>query len=203
MRLLSISSGKVAPLFGNHHPNYKSVASAIVKTRVSHLQNPIPIEITKLGVKGDEQADLSVHGGIEKAVYVYPAEHYAFWNELLTRETKKPVELSHGGIGENFTIAGLLETEVFVGDQFYIGELEFAVVKLREPCFKFNANLGYKGAAKVMLQSGFSGWYLRVLKAGTLAAGEKITVIPGAREVSIAQQNHQLLRNRNQQDLWE
>lgn len=203
MRLLSISSGKVAPLFGNHHPNYKSVASAIVKTRVSHLQNPIPIEITKLGVKGDEQADLSVHGGIEKAVYVYPAEHYAFWNELLTRETKKPVELSHGGIGENFTIAGLLETEVFVGDQFHIGELEFAVVKLREPCFKFNAKLGYKGAAKAMLQSGFSGWYLRVLKAGTLAAGEKITVIPGAREVSIAQQNHQLLRNRNQQDLWE
>jgi MOSC domain-containing protein YiiM len=191
------------PLFGNHHPNYKSVASAIVKTRVSHLQNPIPIEITKLGVKGDEQADLSVHGGIEKAVYVYPAEHYAFWNELLTRETKKPVELSHGGIGENFTIAGLLETEVFVGDQFHIGELEFAVVKLREPCFKFNSKLGYKGAAKVMLQSGFSGWYLRVLKAGTLAAGEKITVIPGAREVSIAQQNHQLLRNRNQQDLWE
>lgn len=203
MRLLSISSGKVAPLFGNHHPNYKSVASAIVKTRVSYLQNPIPIEITKLGVKGDEQADLSVHGGIEKAVYVYPAEHYAFWNELLTRETKKPVELSHGGIGENFTIAGLLETEVFVGDQFHIGELEFAVVKLREPCFKFNAKLGYKGAAKAMLQSGFSGWYLRVLKAGTLAAGEKITVIPGAREVSIAQQNHQLLRNRNQQDLWE
>ena len=203
MRLLSISSGKVAPLFGNHHPNYKSVASAIVKTRVSHLQNPKPIEITKLGVKGDEQADLSVHGGIEKAVYVYPAEHYAFWNELLTRETKKPVELSHGGIGENFTIAGLLETEVFVGDQFHIGELEFAVVKLREPCFKFNAKLGYKGAAKAMLQSGFSGWYLRVLKAGTLAAGEKITVIPGAREVSIAQQNHQLLRNRNQQDLWE
>jgi MOSC domain-containing protein YiiM len=203
LRLLSISSGKVAPLFGNHHPNYKSVASAIVKTRVSYLQNPIPIEITKLGVKGDEQADLSVHGGIEKAVYVYPAEHYAFWNELLTRETKKPVELSHGGIGENFTIAGLLETEVFVGDQFHIGELEFAVVKLREPCFKFNAKLGYKGAAKAMLQSGFSGWYLRVLKAGTLAAGEKITVIPGAREVSIAQQNHQLLRNRNQQDLWE
>jgi MOSC domain-containing protein YiiM len=203
MRLLSISSGKVAPLFGNHHPNYKSVASAIVKTNVSDLQNPTPIEITKLGVKGDEQADLSVHGGIEKAVYVYPVEHYAFWNDLLTRETKKPVELSHGSIGENFTIAGLLETEVFIGDQLHIGDLEFAVVKLREPCFKFNAKLAYKGAAKAMLQSGFSGWYLRVLKTGTLAAGAKITVIPGAREVSIAQQNQQLLRNRKQQDLWE
>jgi len=203
MRLLSISSGKVAPLFGNHHPDYKSVASAIVKTRISDLQSPIPIVITRLGVKGDEQADLSVHGGIEKAVYVYPAEHYAFWNQLLTRETKKPVALSYGGMGENFTIEGLLETEIFVGDQLLIGDLEFAVVKLREPCFKFNARLAYKGAAKAMLQSGFSGWYLRVLKAGTLAAGATIAVIPGAREVSIAQQNHKLLNNRDQKDLWE
>ncbi len=203
MRLLSISSGKVAPLFGNHHPDYKSVASAIVKTRVSSLQNPTPIEITKLGVKGDEQADLSVHGGIEKAVYVYPAEHYPFWNQLLTRETKKPTELSHGGMGENFTIEGLLETEVFVGDQLHIGDLEFAVVKLREPCFKFNAKLSYKGAAKAMLQSGFSGWYLRVLKTGTLTAGAKITVIPGVRDVSIAQQTHKLLHSRTQKDLWE
>ncbi|MBU3567616.1 MOSC domain-containing protein [Polynucleobacter alcilacus] len=203
MRLLSISSGKVAPLFGNHHPDYKSVASAIVKTPVSDLQTPTPIEITKLGVRGDEQADLSVHGGLEKAIYVYPAEHYAFWNTLLTRETKQAVELQYGAFGENFTIEGLLETEVFVGDVLRIGELEFSVVKLREPCFKFNARMKYKGAAKAMLQSGFSGWYLRVLKAGTLAAGEKITVIPGAREVSIAQQNHQLLRNRKQQDLWE
>jgi len=203
MRLLSISSGKVAPLFGNHHPDYKSVASAIVKTRISDLQSPIPIVITRLGVKGDEQADLSVHGGIEKAVYVYPAEHYAFWNQLLTRETKKPVALSYGGMGENFTIEGLLETEIFVGDKLLIGDLEFAVVKLREPCFKFNARLAYKGAAKAMLQSGFSGWYLRVLKAGTLAAGATIAVIPGAREVSIAQQNHKLLNNRDQKDLWE
>ena len=203
MRLLSISAGKVAPLFGNHHPDYKSVASAIRKKVVSNLGNPTPVEITLLGVKGDEQADLSVHGGIEKAIYVYPAEHYPFWNELLSRETKKPVALQHGAIGENFTIEGLLETEVFVGDRLQIGELEFAVVKLREPCFKFNAAVGYKGASKAMLQSGFSGWYLRVLKTGTLTAGAAITVIPGSRETSIAQQNQKLLRNRNQKDLWE
>ena len=203
MRLLSISAGKVAPLFGNHHPDYKSVASAIRKKAVSNLGNPTPVEITLLGVKGDEQADLSVHGGIEKAIYVYPAEHYPFWNELLSRETKKPVALQHGAIGENFTIEGLLETEVFVGDRLQIGELEFAVVKLREPCFKFNAAVGYKGASKAMLQSGFSGWYLRVLKTGTLTAGAAITVIPGSRETSIAQQNQKLLRNRNQKDLWE
>ena len=203
MKLISISSGKVLPLFGNHHPDYKSVASAIRKTSISSLQNPIPVEITKLGVKGDEQADLTVHGGIEKAIYVYPAEHYAFWNELLTRETKKLVNLSFGAIGENFTIEGLLETEVFVGDRLIIGELEFSVVKLREPCFKFNAALGYKGAAKAMLQSGFSGWYLRVIQAGTVTAGASITLIPGPRNTSIAEQNQNLLKSRNQRDLWD
>ena len=203
MRLLSISVGKVAPLFGNHHPNYKSVASAIHKKVVSDLENPSPVEITALGVRGDEQADLSVHGGMEKAIYVYPAEHYAFWNELLTRETKQPVHLEHGAIGENFTIEGLLETEVFVGDRLKIDELEFVVVKLREPCFKFNAAVGYKGASKAMLQSGFSGWYLRVLKTGALTAGAEVALIPGSRETSIAQQNQKLLNNRNQKDLWE
>lgn len=203
MRLLTISTGKVMPLFGNHHPDYKSVASAIRKKSISTLENPTPIEITALGVKGDEQADLSVHGGIEKAIYVYPAEHYVFWNELLSRETKKSVELRHGGMGENFTIEGLVETEVFIGDKFIIGELEFAVVKLREPCFKFNAAVAYKGASKAMLQSGFSGWYLRVLKIGTLFAGTEITVIPGPREISISEQSQKLLNNRNQKDLWE
>ena len=191
------------PLFGNPHPDYKSVASAIHKKSISHLENPLSVEIHSLGVKGDEQADLSVHGGIEKAIYVYPAEHYAFWNELLSRETKRPTLLKHGAIGENFTIEGLLETEVFVGDKLLIGDLEFVVVKLREPCFKFNATVGYKGASKAMVQSGFCGWYLRVIKTGVLAAGAQITVIPGARVISIAQQNHKLLNNRNQQDLWE
>jgi MOSC domain-containing protein YiiM len=203
MKLISISSGKVLPLFGNHHPDYKSVASAIRKNSISNLQNPSTVEITSLGVKGDEQADLSVHGGIEKAIYVYPSEHYDFWNQLLTRETKKSTLLQHGAIGENFTIEGLLEADVFVGDKLLIGDLQFSVVKLREPCFKFNAAMGYKGASKAMLQSGFSGWYLRVIKTGVLAAGAQITVIPGAREISIAQQNKNLLKNRDQQDLWE
>ena len=89
MRLISISTGKVVPLFGSHHPNYQRVASAINKESISNLDHPLPIEITRLGVSGDEQADPSVHGGIEKAIYAYPIEHYGFWNELLTRETKK------------------------------------------------------------------------------------------------------------------
>jgi MOSC domain-containing protein YiiM len=203
MRLLSISSGKVMPLFGSHHPNYSSVASAIHKQSISSLASPARVEITRLGVAGDEQADLSVHGGIEKAIYVYPIEHYAFWNELLSRETKKSVELPLGAFGENFTIEGLLETEIFIGDQMQIGDLQFTVVKLREPCFKFNAKMGYKGAAKAMLQSGFSGWYLRVNQTGVLSAGAEIQVLPGQRLTSIADQNQALFNRGNQKNLWD
>ena len=203
MRLLSISTGKVIPLFGSHHPNHSTVASAIYKKSISNLSSPTQVEITRLGVAGDEQADLSVHGGIEKAIYVYPMEHYAFWNELLSRETKKSVNLPLGALGENFTIEGLLETEIFVGDQIQIGDLQFTVVKLREPCFKFNAKMKYKGAAKAMLQSGFSGWYLRVNQNGVLAAGAEITVLPGQRLTSIADQNQALFNRGNQKDLWD
>jgi MOSC domain-containing protein YiiM len=203
MRLLSISSGKVISLFGSHHPNYERVASAINKKSISNLHHPTPIDIHRLGVAGDEQADLSVHGGLEKAIYVYPIEHYAFWNGLLTRETKKQVDLPLGALGENFTIEGLLETEVFVGDQMQIGNLKFTVVKLREPCFKFNAKMGYKGAAKAMLQSGFSGWYLRVNQTGSLTAGSGIKVIPGERLTSIADQNKALFNRGNQTNLWD
>ncbi len=203
MRLLSISSGKAGPLFGLDHPDYSSVASAINKKPVSSLNLPTPVEIKLLGVVGDEQADLSVHGGLEKAIYVYPIEHYSFWNELLTRETKQIINLQPGSMGENFTIEGLLEDEVFVGDKVNIGDLEFTVVKLREPCFKFNAKMKYKGAAKAMLQSGKSGWYLRVNKPGILVAGAPITISPGQRVTSIASQNKALFQRGNQKDLWD
>jgi len=202
-KLLSISIGKVSGLFVQNGSEPSRAVSAIYKQSISNLDNPISAEITKLGVQGDEQADLTVHGGIEKAIYVYPSEHYPFWNELLTRETKRPVNLTPGSLGENFTIAGLLETNVYVGDILIIGDLEFSVVKLREPCFKFNAKMGYKGAAKAMLQSGFSGWYLRVNRVGALAAGAGIELIPGSRQTSIADQNTALLNRSKQQDLWE
>jgi MOSC domain-containing protein YiiM len=208
IRLLSISTGKVAPLFhpqtvGSQHPSFRSVVSGIHKYSISNLANPNLIEISKLGIQGDEQADLTVHGGVEKAIYVYPIEHYAFWNTLLSKETKRLVDLTFGALGENWTIEGLLETEVFVGDQIKVGEVICTVVKLREPCFKFNAKMAYKGAAKAMLQSGFSGWYLRVNQMGSVAAGATIEILPGRREVSIADQNRALLKRGNQIDLWE
>jgi|UniRef100_UPI004047DAB9 MOSC domain-containing protein YiiM len=203
MRILSISSGTVSPLFGAHHPNYHVVPSAINKKAISTLENPRSVEISSLGVLGDEQADLSVHGGIEKAIYVYPSEHYHFWNSFLTRETNQEVHLQHGAMGENFTIEGLLEADIYVGDQLNIGELVFIVTKLREPCFKFNVKMKYKGAAKAMLQSAYSGWYLRVSRVGHIAAGATIDVIPGSRMKSIAQQNSDLFNRNKQQDLWD
>ena len=188
MRILSISIGKVSPLFGISHPDYKMVKSAINKKSISNLENPKSVRIHNLGVEGDEQADLSVHGGIEKAIYAYPSEHYPFWKNLLNQETNQPADLQYGAFGENFTIEGLTESEVFIGDVWRIGEVELSVVKLREPCYKFNAKLGYKGSVKAMLQSGFCGWYLRVNRSGSLCAGLDIHIQPGSQTTSIASQ---------------
>jgi MOSC domain-containing protein YiiM len=203
MQLISINSGKVAPLFASQHLDRTVVMSGIKKNGISHIDQPNPVDINTLGVLGDEQADPTVHGGIEKAIYVYPHEHYPFWNMLLSRELKTPFDLQPGAMGENFTITGLLEADVFVGDTLRIGDLEFVVTKLREPCFKFNARMGYKGAAKAMLQSGYCGWYMRVITPGTLNAGATISHLPGSQETTIADQVRAIAKRDMQRDLWD
>ena len=203
MKLISINSGRVGPLFASQHPDQTVVMSGIKKSSISHAGQQSPVDINTLGVIGDEQADPTVHGGIEKAIYVYPHEHYPFWNALLSRELKKPVDLQPGAMGENFTITGLLEENAFVGDTLQIGDLEFVVTKLREPCFKFNARMGYKGAAKAMLQSGHCGWYMRVITPGTLIAGSAINHRPGRQETAIADQVRTILKRDMQRDLWD
>jgi len=203
MKLISINAGKVAPLFTNQHPDHAVVMSGIKKNSISNLDQASPVDINLLGVLGDEQADLSVHGGLEKAIYVYPHEHYPFWNVLLSRELKTPFDLQPGAMGENFTITGLLETDVFVGDRLQIGDLEFIVTKLREPCFKFNAKMRYKGAAKAMLQSGYCGWYMRVITPGKLMACSTINLQPGKQETAIADQVRAILKRDIQRDLWD
>jgi MOSC domain-containing protein YiiM len=203
MKLISINAGKVAPLFTNQHPDHAVVMSGIKKSSISNIDQANPVDINTLGVMGDEQADLSVHGGLEKAIYVYPHEHYPFWNALLSRELKTPFDLQPGAMGENFTITGLLEADVFVGDRLQIGDLEFIVTKLREPCFKFNAKMRYKGAAKAMLQSGHCGWYMRVITPGTLIAGSQISHRPGKQETAIADQVRAIAKRDIQRDLWD
>ena len=203
MKLISINAGKVAPLFTNQHPDHAVVMSGIKKSSISNIDQANPVDINTLGVMGDEQADLSVHGGLEKAIYVYPHEHYPFWNALLSRELKTPFDLQPGAMGENFTITGLLEVDVFVGDRLQIGDLEFIVTKLREPCFKFNAKMRYKGAAKAMLQSGHCGWYMRVITPGKLMAGSTIHRLAGKQETAIADQVRAILKRDIQRDLWD
>ena len=203
MKLISINSGKVVPLFTNQHPDHAVVMSGIKKSSISNLDQANPVDINTLGVMGDEQADLSVHGGLEKAIYVYPHEHYPFWNALLSRELKTPFDLQPGAMGENFTITGLLEADVFVGDRLQIGDLEFIVTKLREPCFKFNAKMRYKGAAKAMLQSGYCGWYMRIITPGKLMAGSAIHRLAGKQETAIADQVCAILKRDIQRDLWD
>jgi MOSC domain-containing protein YiiM len=201
MRIISISVATISPLFGIDHPDYKTVNSGIKKLPVSTLEKPEPIKITKVGLVGDEQADFSVHGGLEKALYAYPSEHYPFWNDLLAREIKRPAPIGFGFVGENLSVEGFSEADVWVGDVWQIGEVELQVTKLREPCFKFNARMAYKGSSKAMIQSGKSGWYLQVNQVGHIQAGDIITVIPGRRETSIKMQNFFLLRKDQQNDL--
>jgi MOSC domain-containing protein YiiM len=202
MRIISISTGKIAPLFGIDHPDHRVVNSGIKKDIVSSLDNPVSIKVRTVGLDGDEQADFSVHGGLEKAIYAYPSEHYLFWNDLLTRETKRGSPIGLGFVGENLSIEGFSEDAVWVGDNWLIGDVELEVVKLREPCFKFNARMGYKGASKAMIQSTRSGWYLKVHQGGTIKAGDAIIVQAGRREMNIEQQNHFLLRKESQKDLF-
>lgn len=158
----------------------RSVMTAIHKRPVIG-----PVAVAALGGTGDEQVDLSVHGGLSKAVYAYPSEHYAFWQRARRDATVTPT-LPFGSMGENLSLHGLLETEVWVGDVLRFAQCELRVTQPREPCYKFNAAMGFKGASKTMAQSGFCGFYLAVQVPGTVQAGEGFALIAGARALSIA-----------------
>jgi MOSC domain-containing protein YiiM len=160
----------------------RSILTAIHKTLVTD-----PVRVQALGLAGDEQADLSVHGGLEKAVYAYPSEHYGFWDAARQQAGVAGIDgaLSPGAMGENLTLQGLLETDVWVGDVLRFPHCAFSVTQPREPCFKFNAAMGFNKASKVMAQSGYCGFYLSVDQPGTVQAGEVFELIPGPRRVGI------------------
>lgn len=147
------------------------------------------VAVMPLGLVGDEQADLSVHGGLEKAVYAYPAEHYAFWQNARVEAGVCPLDdsLPYGSLGENLTLQGLLEADVWAGDVLKFANCELKVTLPREPCYKFNAVMGFARASKLMAQSGFCGFYLSVVTPGTLRTGETFELVRGRRSASIAQ----------------
>ncbi len=162
----------------------REVMSGIVKRAVAG-----PVEVRALGLAGDEQADLSVHGGLSKAVYAYPVEHYGFWQTVRAQAKVAAWEavLPPGSMGENLTLQGLLETGVWIGDVLRFADCELAVSEPRYPCFKFNAVMGFNQASKLMVANAWCGFYLAVRVAGTLRAGESFEVIPGPREVGITE----------------
>lgn len=195
MRILAVSTGPAAPLFVPAGGDRRQVVSGIRKTAVSTLDDPQRIALDALGFVGDEQADLTVHGGREKAVYAYPIEHYPTWRTIREQAIRIDEPLPFGFMGENLTIEGLLENRVWIGDVLILEPAQSSdgpPVRLRidaprYPCFKFNARMGFGHAAKMMAQSGFTGFYLEVLETGTVAAGDTFRVVPGAREVTIDQ----------------
>jgi MOSC domain-containing protein YiiM len=162
----------------------RSVLTGMVKRSVTG-----PVPVLPMGLTGDEQADLSIHGGLEKAVYAYPAEHYPFWQTARREHGLGLIDdsLPHGSLGENLTLQGLLESQVWAGDVLKFPDCEFQVRIPREPCYKFNAAMGFARASKKMAQSGFCGFYLAVLTPGSIRAGEGFELLPGRRSVSITQ----------------
>lgn len=192
-QLLSICVGRVAPLFvRDAGERTSSVMSAIRKSPVSTLDNPQGVAVSMMGINGDESADLSVHAGREKAVYLMPAEHYSFWEEQRARARLPELDLIHGFLGENLTVSGILEDNIWIGDELQIGDVRLRVTQPREPCFKFNARMGYAHAAKHMVQQGNCGWYASVVTTGEICAGQTAHVIAGPRRISVAQQFAQL-----------
>jgi MOSC domain-containing protein YiiM len=143
------------------------------------------VAVRSLGLEGDEQADLTVHGGLSKAVYAYPVEHYEFWREA-RREWGLSPELPHGSLGENLTIEGLLEDSLCVGDTLLFPDCALRVTQPRMPCYKFAATMGHAHAARKMMQSGFSGFYLAVDVPGSIEAGQAFDVARGPRAMPLS-----------------
>jgi MOSC domain-containing protein YiiM len=186
MKVLSINVAKVGNLFNLQPGQAPAIASAIHKQPVSSA-----VMVRKLSIVGDQQADLSIHGGLNKAVYAYPFEHYPFWAAHRLRMLRRDEPLPPGSLGENLTLQGLLETDVWIGVRLAVGETLLEVTEPRPPCYKLGVKMGFSHAVKLMVQSGASGFYLKVLREGSLRAGEAIVLIPGARRVSIARINDQ------------
>jgi MOSC domain-containing protein YiiM len=163
MRIVSLNVGRPRLVMRNDEP----VSTGIFKEPVTGR-----VMLRTLNLDGDRQADLTVHGGPEKAVYVYPSEHYAFWKRELPE-----MDLPWGMFGENFTTEGINETETHIGDRFRIGSAEVMVTQPRMPCYKLGIRFGRTDIIKRFLVSERSGFYLSVLKEGEVGVGDEIEPI--------------------------
>jgi MOSC domain-containing protein YiiM len=166
MKLISLIIGMPREI--NHRG--QKVTTGIFKLPVAG-----PVWLGRLNLAGDGQADLRVHGGADKAVYLYPFEHYAFWAGELGRHG-----FSHGQFGENFTTRGLREDEVSIGDVFQIGAARVQVTQPRTPCFKLGIRMGDNNFPTRFVTANRTGFYLRVLEEGMVKAGDAIDLVERA-----------------------
>jgi MOSC domain-containing protein YiiM len=144
------------------------------KVRTGIFKEPVEgrVMLRTLNLDGDKQADLTVHGGPDKALYAYPIEHYEYWRRMLTN-----IEMSNGMFGENLTVDGLKESEVSIGDVFQIGSSKVIATQPRMPCYKLGVKFGRMDILKMFLASGRSGIYFKVLEEGEVGAGDTIEQI--------------------------
>ena len=163
MRIVSLNVGKPELVIVNDQP----VSTGIFKEPIADR-----VMLRTLNLEGDRQADLSVHGGPYKAVYVYPSEHYPFWKHELPE-----MELPWGMFGENLTTTGLLETETHIGDRFRVGSAEVKVTQPRMPCYKLAIRFERNDIIKRFLVSERTGFYLSVLKEGEVGAGDEFELL--------------------------
>jgi MOSC domain-containing protein YiiM len=173
MRILSVNVGLPREVTWQG----KRVTTGIFKEPIKER-----VMMRTLNLDGDQQADLTVHGGVSKAVYVYPSEHYDYWRAQLPG-----VDLPWGMFGENFTIEGLLEEAVYIGDRFAIGEAEVMVTEPRMPCYKLGLRFDRADIIKRFLASRRTGFYFAVAREGMVGAGDAIKLIGRAQqEISVA-----------------
>ena len=160
MRLISVNVGL---------PREVTVGEKTVWTSI--WKNPVQgrVHVSTLNLDGDQQSDLSVHGGVDKAVYLYPGEHYSYWRTQLPG-----VDLPWGAFGENFSTEGILEDQIRVGDRIRIGSVEFVVTQPRMPCFKLGIRFNRRDLVKRFLESKRTGFYLAVLREGEVESGDAI-----------------------------
>lgn len=163
MKIISVNVGLPRLVLRNDEP----VSTGIFKEPVAGR-----VMVRTLNLDGDRQADLSVHGGPEKAVYVYPSEHYEFWKHELP-----DMDLRWAMFGENLTTTGLLETEINIGDKFRVGNAEVRATQPRMPCYKLGIRFGRTDIIKRFLASERTGFYFSVLKEGEVGAGDEIELI--------------------------
>jgi len=189
MRVLSVNVGlpRIVEYMG------EPLATGIFKSAVDWR-----VAVGQFNLEGDAQADLRVHGGALKSVYVYPSEHYEYWRDLPPPRHSDEIigmppllgqegSLPFGVFGENLTTEGILETDVRAGDRLRIGTALFQVTVPRYPCFKLGIRFGRKDILRRFMKSGRSGFYLTVLKTGHLAAGDEIAFEPAGTGKTISE----------------